>query len=46
MARRASREERLARADRVIDNSGSLDDLRVQVDAAWDWITSLTAPAV
>jgi dephospho-CoA kinase len=46
MARQASREERLARADRVIDNSGSLDDLRAQVDAAWDWITSLTAPAV
>ena len=36
MARQASREERLARADEVIDNSGSLDDLRAQVDALWE----------
>ena len=39
MARQASRHERLARADFVIDNSGSLDDLARQVDAAWIWIT-------
>jgi dephospho-CoA kinase len=38
MARQASRSERLARADHVIDNSGTLDDLRAQVDAAWRWI--------
>jgi dephospho-CoA kinase len=43
MARQASREERLARADRVIDNSGSPDDLRAQVDAAWEWIEGLRA---
>jgi dephospho-CoA kinase len=43
MARQASREERLARADRVIDNSGSADDLRDQVDAAWEWIEGLRA---
>lgn len=36
MARQASREERLARADEVLDNSGSLDDLRAQVDALWE----------
>jgi dephospho-CoA kinase len=41
MGRQATREQRLARADRVIDNSGTLDDLRAQVDAAWDWITGL-----
>lgn len=41
MARQASREERLAKADRVIDNSGSLDDLRGQVDEAWAWIHTL-----
>jgi dephospho-CoA kinase len=35
MARQASREDRLARADEVIDNSGSLDDLATQVDALW-----------
>lgn len=41
MARQASRDERLARADRVIDNSGTLDDLRAQVDDAWAWIEGL-----
>jgi dephospho-CoA kinase len=41
MARQASREERLAKADRVIDNSGTLDDLRRQVDEAWTWILGL-----
>ena len=41
MGRQATREQRLARADRVIDNSGTLDDLRAQVDAAWDWVTGL-----
>lgn len=43
MARQAGRAERLARADRVIDNSGTLDDLTVPVDAAWEWIESLRA---
>jgi dephospho-CoA kinase len=41
MARQASREQRLARADRVIDNSGTLDDLRAQVDDAWAWVAGL-----
>ncbi len=41
MARQATRDERLARADRVIDNSGAVADLRAQVDAAWEWITGL-----
>jgi dephospho-CoA kinase len=41
MARLASREQRLARADRVIDNSGTLDDLRAQVDDAWAWVAGL-----
>lgn len=45
MARQARREDRLARADRVVDNSGDLDDLRVQVDALWDWIGTLEVPA-
>lgn len=44
MSRQASREQRLARADRVIDNSGSLADLRHQVDDTWAWITSLREP--
>lgn len=38
MARQASREDRRARADLVIDNSGTLADLARQVDAAWTWI--------
>ncbi|HEX8804058.1 MAG TPA: dephospho-CoA kinase [Acidimicrobiales bacterium] len=43
MARQASRHERLARADRIVDNSGTLDDLRRQVDALWRWIRGLAA---
>lgn len=35
----ASREERLAIADLVIDNSGSLEQTRAQVERAWhDWL--------
>jgi dephospho-CoA kinase len=41
MTRQASREQRLARADRVIDNSGDLDALARQVDEAWEWIGGL-----
>ena len=37
----ASREERLVRADFVVDNAGSLDDLRGQVDRCWEWIQAL-----
>ena len=43
MARQATREERLARADRVVDNSGDLDDLARQVDDLWAWIGTLRA---
>ena len=45
MSRQASREERLTRADFVIDNSGSPADLEPQVAAAWDWIGSLAPVA-
>jgi len=41
MARQATREERRAKADRVIDNSGDLEHLRRQVDQAWAWMRSL-----
>ena len=35
IANQMSREDRLARATHVIDNSGDLDHLRAQVDALW-----------
>jgi dephospho-CoA kinase len=38
VAHQASREERRAVADRVVDNSGTLDDLRRHVDELWTWI--------
>ena len=41
IAQQASREERLQRADFVIDNSGSVGDLRPQIDKLWDWLTAL-----
>jgi dephospho-CoA kinase len=43
MSRQASREERLARADRVVRNDGSRHDLRRQVDDTWVWIEKLRA---
>jgi len=41
VANQASREERRAVADKVIDNSGTRDDLRRQVDEVWEWIQTL-----
>jgi dephospho-CoA kinase len=41
IAKQATREDRLAKADFVIDNSGEPDALPAQVDAAWQWITTL-----
>lgn len=41
VSRQASRDERLAEADFVIDNGGSHDDLAPQVEAAWTWIQGL-----
>lgn len=42
MARQATREERLARADVVIDNSGDLAALEAAVEAAWPAIDELS----
>jgi len=44
IANQASRQERIAVADKVIDNSGSRDDLRRQVDEVWAWIQTLPQP--
>jgi dephospho-CoA kinase len=41
IARQATREERVARADRVLDNRGSLADLERQVDELWAWLVTL-----
>lgn len=41
IASQVPREERLAEADFVIDNSGSPEGLQAEVGRAWDWITTL-----
>ena len=43
IANQATREERLDRADFVIDNAGTRADLLDEVDRCWDWIGSLAA---
>ena len=44
MARQVSREERLAKAEHVLDNSGDLEHLRQQVDELWALLVG-TPPA-
>lgn len=41
----ATREARRAVADRVIDNSGTLEELEPQIDFVWSWIKTLPHPA-
>lgn len=43
IANQATREKRLEIADRVIDNSGGLDELARQVDEVWAWMQTLPA---
>jgi dephospho-CoA kinase len=45
IARQATREARVAIADRVIDNSGNLASLERQVDEAWQWMQQLPPAA-
>lgn len=45
ISRQATRDARLAIADRVIDNSGDLESLEAQVDQAWEWMRSLPSAA-
>ncbi len=45
IANQISREERLALADFVVDNSGDLDQLAREVDRCWEWLGSLEHPA-
>ena len=41
ISRQATREQRLATADFVVDNSGDLADLQPQIDKLWQWLNSL-----
>jgi dephospho-CoA kinase len=41
IARQASREERAAGADRIVDNTGDLGALEAQVDDLWAWLRTL-----
>jgi dephospho-CoA kinase len=41
IGRQATREQRAALADVIIDNSGDLDDLTEQIDRTWAWLTGL-----
>ena len=41
ISRQATRQERLDKADFVVDNSGGLEDLIPQIDLLWAWLTSL-----
>ena len=44
IAAQATREQRRALADVVIDNSGSPEQLEAEVDRAWKWIEGLRKP--
>lgn len=41
IASQAARDDRLSIADVVIDNSGPVEALEAQIDAAWAWATSI-----
>ena len=41
ISRQSTREQRLATADFVVDNSGDLADLQPQIDKLWLWLNSL-----
>ena len=45
ISKQASRDDRLAIADQVIDNSGDLDYLKGQVAAVWEWARQLPPAA-
>jgi len=46
IASQASRDDRLALADRVLDNSGGLDELERQVDVLWKELVDTAGSAV
>ncbi len=44
IARQVSRSDRLAKADFVVSNSGTPEDLEAEVDRCWAWIGTLERP--
>ena len=46
IASQVNRADRVAMADFVIDNSGTIEDLNEQLSAAWTWLTGLEHPVV
>ena len=46
IAVQATREERLTKADHVVDNSGPPEALEAEIDRAWAWIEGLREAAV
>jgi len=45
IAKQATREDRIKIADRVVDNSGDMNSLAVQVDEVWSWAQKLPPAA-
>ena len=41
IAKQATRGDRLAKADFVVDNSGDLESMTSQIDALWEWLRAL-----
>ena len=44
ISRQASREDRLEKADFVVHNDGTRDELAKQIDDCWDWLEGLPRP--
>lgn len=44
IANQASRAERVAQADIVVDNGGTLEDLDAEIERCWAWIQGLPGP--
>lgn len=43
ISNQAKREDRIEKADFVVDNNGDLNSLNEEIDRAWNWIESLSA---
>lgn len=43
ISNQAKREDRIEKADFVVDNNGDINSLNEEIDRAWNWIESLSA---